>query len=1109
MNKNEKNKILKRRIRMRCGIVQVVICFVALFFLDLPVRAVVNSPTGWGGLLSLQQGYLVKGVVRDSKGAPLPGVNVRLDGTITGTATNADGGFSLRLPEQKGVLSFSCIGFKTVKVPFTAGIPLAVPMVEDVAELDEVTIVAYGKQNRREVSGAVTVVKSEQMQGVTNSNLSVGLQGLVPGMNVMRETGSPDGKDVSIIIRGCNDLSIGGKRNPLFVIDGVPAEDLAEGNVLTDYNSADIESVTVLKDAASAAIYGSRAANGVILITTKQGLYGQQAQVTANVSHSIVFSPRLPDLTGGVLERRTRMEALRNYQRAYLDQEQNAYRYADSYEESFNNSADYDYFWNRGEGADLSIYQDSLNRFYNNSTNLFDYYFRTAHATDANLQVNGGTSGIAYNIGLGYYDEKGVLLGTGFNRLSLLTNLSFKPLRNTEGHVRINLSRTSKERSDKGMDLFNIGTGKDLSTIPPELLSTSTLLPGPGTQAFEELVKRYRRTIEKNEFYRLRASFDLSYEFIEGLVLKVSAAGDFGQQRQNIFRPAELAPEGNTYSSGRRQDKLSVYQDNLLTYSKVIAEKHSVDALLGFSVEAEESNDIAGYGKGAPSDLIHYVSWQGSVYDTDNMRALKDFSTDFEKSTMTGVFGRLNYNYNRKYYAGLTVRRDASSRFGENVRWGWFPSYFAAWDFTREKFMQWASGVLDYGKLRFSHGKSGRIFEFPYVAFGELEPGSPFLGNPTIQSQWSDGLINRDLTWEETRQTDLGADLELFNNRLGITADYYYRYTDKMLYNVPLPGSHSGYLRQWQNAYAISNEGIELMVKASLFRTESFKWNLSVNIAKNWNRLEKSSNKIDFRNADSRFLNNLSIIGKPLNGIYVFKDKGIYDSQDEVPYMFEDGRKVYLAGDNNVFYRPGDRVFFDADGNGKIQSNISLAEDRIYVGSPMPTVQGGMVTDLQWKGFDLNLQFNFAGGRHILNTGKGASVGTNIGITTADIARPIFEKPDHLDFWEHPGDDARYPANRIVPGLSNFATNLASNVEKVHYIKLKTMTIGYTLPESVRKRTGLNARIFVSGENLFTVTNYSGADPEAVNIRTGVDKLDVYPLSRNFTIGLTINFSKK
>lgn len=213
------------------------------------------------------QEHLIKGKVTDARGVPLPGVNVRLDGTITGTATNADGGFSLRLSEQKGVLSFSCIGFKTVKVPFTAGIPLAVRMVEDVAELDEVTIVAYGKQNRREVSGAVTVVKSEQMQGITNSNLSVGLQGLVPGMNVMRETGSPDGKDVSIIIRGCNDLSIGGKRNPLFVIDGVPAEDLAEGNVLTDYNSADIESVTVLKDAASAAIYGSRAANGVILIT--------------------------------------------------------------------------------------------------------------------------------------------------------------------------------------------------------------------------------------------------------------------------------------------------------------------------------------------------------------------------------------------------------------------------------------------------------------------------------------------------------------------------------------------------------------------------------------------------------------------------------------------------------------------------------------------------------------------------------------------------------------------------------------------------------------------------------------------------------------------------
>lgn len=1046
--------------------------------------------------------YLIKGTVIDIKGFPIPGATVRM-GTI-GTATDNNGEFSILLSQAEGILTFSCVGFKSLTKTYQFGIVMKVQLQEDVNELEEVTVVGYGTQRKDEVMGSVSVIKAEQLENRIVGNSVLALKGQSAGVRITQVTGAAE--DVDISIRGDIDLGLSKRRQPLIVIDNVIASDETNlsvgGNVLTSINVNDIESYSVLKDAAATAIYGSRAANGVVMITTKQGKYNQKAQISANFSYTAIARPKLIDRIGGNAERLFRMEALENYASVYFDKETNTYKYPASFEEAYQNGADFNYFWNKGNGASLRIYQDSLNPFYNNSTDYFDYYFNPARVINANLQVRGGAQNIAYSVGLGYYDQTGTLRKTGHRRLSAFSNLSFKPINKLQGNFRFYLSYQDNAAANKGIDMFNLSE-YDYSTYPDFLLNTSTVLPGKGTPAFDELTKRYDKTLQKNDVYRLRSSFDLTYNIIKGVALKTSVAVDFVQNNQNIFKPSELDEYGETYSSGAISRHLMLLNDNLLTYQHTFNDVHNFDALLGFSLQQDESNNISGYGKRAASDLIHYVPWQGSVYDPDNNRALKDFTSDYQKSTMVGIFGRINYNYAKKYFIGATLRRDASSRFGENVRWAWFPSYFVAWDIAKENFMNWSKNFLDNAKLRFSYGKTGRIFEFPYVAFGELQQYLPFMGQPTVTMEWNSGLENRNLTWEKTDQYDIGADFSFWGGRLTAVADYYLKRTTGMLYNPEVPGTHTAVRRYWQNMFGVDNYGFELELHADLIRNEKLNLNIGFNISKNWNILTRSANGRDFKNPDARFANNLSIIGKGLYGIYAFDDRGIYNSQNDV-FRYWDGNVLkYLTGNGNAFYREGDRIIMDVDGNGQIYNYGSLADDRIYIGPPQPAIQGGFSSNLTYKNFDFNILFNYVIGKWILNTAKWASLGTTIEINPIDIAKPyLIDNLNKIHFWRYPGDKADFPRNAANVGLNNFASNLASNAQKVYYIQCQTITLGYTIRKSIFN----NTRIFFNVENPFTITNYKGNNPENTDPATGIDRANALPVSRQFTFGISKEF---
>ena len=1066
-----------------------------------------------------KESVAVRGFVYDEKKQPLPGVTVQVVGTSVGTATTANGWFSIDLPMLKGKLKFSFVGYKDKEVEFTektGNDTLRITMEESVEQLDEAIVVAYGETTRRTMTGAVSVVKAEELRGIPATDIATLLQGRVAGLDITNMSGSPGGSGTAVTIRGYNSLDVEqGRRfsDPLWVVDGVPLNSFANPvtgtNMLADINPDMIESIQILKDASSAAIYGSRAANGVIIVTTKKGRNNQKATFSANVSQTWGIVPEFPTITIGKEERAFRLKTLAGYKVAYLDEETLRYRYPESNEEVYwkngANTAVYDYFFNREAYAPNMIpyLQDSLNTFYNNSTNFFPVYFQTGKVTNANLQSYGGGKNMSYGIGIGYYDETGVFTETGFNRVDLNSNMNVTPVRNVNVDMRFNATLNNRERGEKS-DAF--AAAPIVEKVPGDPYQLSSLYPGEGAESWDATIDKLKGTKEKNRSVRLRSNFKVSYQIMEGLEVSASLAADYSVQRRNYFQPSYLDPDGYSKSIGETSIYLMALNEDFLSFRRTFKDKHTIDALVGFSYQYDQNEYNGGYAMNSPSDKIYYapqgmptLGYQETDYGTEPI-AYQSYQSDMNEKKLISYFGRVEYNYMDKYLVSVSFRGDGSSVFGKNNKWGVFPAVAVGWTFSEEKWLKERAGWLSFGKIRASWGRSGKHFEDPYLALGLLSVGqASHLGNPTLDPEWYDGYFNEDLSWEETDQYDFGLDMDLFNYRLGITLDYYYRYTDKLLYPVELTGDYNGFSRQWRNAAAISNEGIELLVKYEIFRNEDLYWKVSVNGAKNWNRIEKSYSGKDL---------DFGITGKSLNRILGFQTVGYVNDQDELPLIYKSsGESTYLSpsalysSGANSYYTLGDLHIWDTNGDG----NITDA-DKVYLGSALPVLTGGLVTEFRYKNFDLSLSMPFSIGRHIVNNLPMQSMMFNF--SEDYYAHPILMDIQGVTFWEQPGDnDADYPRLQLAEKYIYSTEPKDRDVEKVNYLKLKTLTMGYSLPQKWVSEIELtDVRVFVSGENLWTWTNYSGIDPEVVDIRTGVDDGMAYPLARKFTLGLTIKF---
>ena len=413
-----------------------------------------------------------------------------------------------------------------------------------------------------------------------------------------------------------------------------------------------------------------------------------------------------------------------------------------------------------------------------------------------------------------------------------------------------------------------------------------------------------------------------------------------------------------------------------------------------------------------------------------------------------------------------------------------------------------ASGVTTAAAQAIAAALGADLWEIrpqqPYTAAGILQNGeTSFQNGPILEPNWNDGLYNEELTWEETDQYDIGLDMDLLDYRLGVTVDYYYRYTDKLLFPVAVDYTINMYSNQWRNAAAISNEGLEFLVRYEIFREKDLYWKVAVNGAKNWNRFKKSYDGKDMAYGIGNW-----VIGKPLNGIYAYQSKGFINDAEDVPFMYRNGiDKTYLYNESlgpGGYYKPGDLLLTDVNGDGY----ISHMTDWVYVGSALPEFQGGLVSEFQWKNLDVNLSLTYQLGRHMVNTLQLSSLYTD----AYSPDHPIFMDLREVSFWEQPGDDeVDYAKNQL--GSQFFQEYTSRDVEKVNWMKLKTLSVGYSLPKRWTRHVGMEQlRVFVSGENLLTFSNYSGVDPETVNVDTGIDYGKNYPLARRYTVGLTIKF---
>ena len=914
------------------------------------------------------------------------------------------------------------------------------------------------------------------------------------GLSVTNQSGSPGGGGTRINIRGISSLNDQGINDgsPLFVVDGVPlskvsAESTGGINALAGLDPSTIESVEVLKDAASASLYGSRSGNGVVLITTKKGKSGK-AEFGLNFSQSVSFLPSTPLQMRGHGERRVHNILAQHQRIGHNNYTTNRYilprRYGESYGWEPTLDGAYDYFWGNGnvltkDNQPPASAQDSLNTFYNNDTNWWKYIFQVGRVTSGDFYASGGNDNVRYLVSTGLYDERGIQINSGFKRLSFLSNLDLRLTPKVNAFTRLNLAY-NKQQAISGSNI------QGLDVDPKE---TPTVYPGRGSIAEQLTLQKIRDVRARNGMFNARLSVGIDYTPIAGLKFATSASGDAYFSNNHVFRPSYLNSNNLSSVEASRSMVAMIQWENILSYRFNLRDRHNFDLMAGMTTTYDLMENIKGKAAGGPTNKIYEIGdgWPQARNVEGRDEYLQRVTTDRQEQIMLSYLGRVAYNFDKRYMLEASLRYDGSSVFGRDVRWAAFPSLGAAWAFSKEQFMKdfW---FLSFGKIRASWGKSGQKFQEAYLAHGLMEESNSFLGQPGLQPS---AMANSHLTWEKSDQYDLGLDLDLFNYRFKVKVDYYYKHSYDLLMQVPTPGNFFISKTTWTNASAISNEGLELDLSADLMRRKDFSWNLRFNIARNWNRFLASYDGKDLGD---------KVLGRPIYGIYTYKDEGLVQDESAIPYYYDQtGLRVPLSFGSLAYpLRVGGRKIKDQNGDGYINS-----EDIYYAGSALPKAYGGITNTFTYKRLALNVLLTYTIDQRMMNMVKNGAFLFNkkFGVVMNDFSRATF--------WQNPGDKTEYPSLEFADDgyTGQFDGDIDTNIERVSYLRLKQLSLSYSLPETWTKRLRMkDVRIYFAGENLLLLTNYSGLDPEIVDPATGKDTGRMYPLNRKLTLGLNLKF---
>ena len=1028
------------------------------------------------------QSNTVKGTVTDEKtNVTLIGVSIMVDGTTTGTISDYNGNFTLNVSTPNPVLVFSYIGYNTQKVKVTSRSPLNIRMTEDQQNLNEVIVVGYGTQKKSVVTASISSISSSDIDRVAPVRIEDALKGTTSGVTVTASSGQP-GASSQVRIRGIGTVN---NSDPLYVVDGMPID----GGI--DYlNPRDIQSVEVLKDAASGAIYGSRAANGVILVTTKSGK-SQKMSVTYDFTYGIQNPWK---------------------HRSVLD--------ASQYAVMMNEAS-----VNAGQGV-LYANPYSLGKGTDWQSEVFN---ANAQQQQHQLSISGSNDKINYYLSAGYYSQDGIVGGnfdrSNYERYTIRSNTNYVLLdtkeRNFLNHFAFtqNLSFASiKSRGISTNSEYGSPLGSALvfsplldpyADTPSEIaaVNAKTLVPVRDSRTgtllniagddYNEITNPIGQLSIPNDINtsnKFVANFSAELTLWDNLKFKSSFGNDLAFWETNGYNVVYYLGKSNNntrssvHSTMNRQWTWQL--ENTLSYDKKIG-SHSFNIVLGQSAKKQTGRTLSGtrYLMIAEDPTRANIDFTTGLASDGNQQVS---GTAYSPSTLASYFGRVSYNYDERYMLQATVRRDGSSNFGSNNKWATFPSFSLGWNLTNEQFMQnskpeWLSNT----KIRASWGKNGNqnIGEFRYVSLTSSNNNYDFGAGESaviVNGVKPSGTPNPDLKWEESVQTDFGVDLGLFNNALSFTADYYVKNTNGMLKPMPVP-SYLGESKPWGNVGSMINKGVELEANYR-FKVSGFDFRVGANTSYLYNKLTNLGNDVGFENNDTYA--NVGTISRTQNGytypfFYGRKTNGIFQNWAEV-----NAYKNAKGGLVQPNAQPGDVRFVDVNNDGLIDD-----KDRTMIGKGMPDWTYGFNMSASYKNFDLSMVFQ-------------GTIGNQIYDATRRTDLKFINLPSYMwGRWTGEGTSNSTPRFSWSDDNGNW---LSSDlyVKNGDYLRLRNLQLGYTLPEKFTKKVLISSlRLYVSGENLLTFTKYEGFDPEISSGGTsiGIDR-GCYPQARTYTFGLNLKF---
>ncbi len=952
----------------------------------------------------------LKGTVKDKDGSTLPGVTVSVKGKQANTSTDQNGVFAFNDISENAVIIFSFIGMKTREVPINGKTSINVTLFDDAIELNEIVAIGYGTTRKKDITGALSVVTSKEFEAQSTANMGDALEGKIPGVQISKPSGQPQA-GYNIIIRGISTITAGS--NPLFIVDGVPTTSINQ------IEPTDIESMSILKDASAAAIYGASGANGVVLITTKRGS-NNQTKVSVNAYNGIANVSKKMDVLDA-----TQYKALMS-------------------EMGYNN--------------DWSLY--------NNNTNWQNEVFRSSKTQSYQVGISGGNEKTSFYLSGSYFDQKGVIIANSMTKYSFRANLDHK----LNDFFKVGTSISYNKWSDVSVEEGGRWSmGNSFLTASPVIgisNADGTFTADPFLADLENPVSLLTADDHGYNNYRFNGNAYVEVSFLKDFMFKSMLGIEKNNDTYNSWIDPLRTRQGRIYKGiAKYNTSASFYwiSENTLTYNKIIG-KHTFGGVAGF-VSSKLTGENSGISsKNFGSTAVHTVNAGTEISGTYSELA----------KTNESFLGRINYSYDDKYLLTANFRADGSSVFGADHKWGYFPSFSTGWRISKENF--WGeNNVVNDLKLRAGWGKVGNDQIGNYASWGVVTPSANYvIGGVQVPGTALSQMENTDLRWEKTAQTNIGIDAYFLKNRITFTADYYIKKTTDMLLNAPIPFSVG---MGWKtsistkNVGSMTNKGVEFQVNSKNL-VGKLKWTTDFNISFNRSKITKLEKGVPILGGfiDNRSASAIAQEGESLGTFYGYVSEGVDPATGNMKYK-------------------------DLDNSGDLSDG-----DKTIIGHANPDFTYGLTNSFNYKGLNFSFFLQGVQGNQIFNASR---------IVTEGMYYPVNQLSTVLNRWEKSGDITNMP--KSDPGNLAHNSDVSSRyVENGSYLRLKSATLGYTLPSSVCNLLKVEKLYFyVTGTNLLTFTKYTGYDPEVsaygVGVAPGVD-FGSYPQSRSFIFGLNLNF---